>query len=78
MPEPITVSWAEMKDCTNTTMKNESLALNGCEAGEETTGSSLLELRQVLVAIFRNMLKFTVFPHVVKTIFVRKCNPMGT
>lgn len=35
MPEPITVSWAEMKHFTNTTMKNESLALNVYEAGEK-------------------------------------------
>lgn len=77
MPEPITVSWAETKHFTNTTMKNESLDLNGCVVREETTGSSLLKLRQVLVVIFQNMLKFTVFLHVVKTIFVRKCNPMG-
>lgn len=60
MPEPITVSWAETEHFTKTTMKNESLDLNGCEAGEETTGSSLLELCQVVV-IFQNMLKFTVF-----------------
>lgn len=41
-----------MKDFTTTTTKNKSLALNGYEAEEETTGSSLLELRQVLVVIF--------------------------
>lgn len=66
-----------MKDFTTTTTKNKSLALNGYEAEEETTGSSLLELRQVLVVIFQNMLKFTVFLHV-KTVSVRNCNPMGT
>lgn len=33
-------------------MKNESLALNGCEGGEETFGNSLLELCQHLEGYF--------------------------
>lgn len=33
-------------------MQNESLVLNGCEAGKETLGSSLLELCQQLEGYF--------------------------
>lgn len=41
-----------MKYDTNTTTQNESSALNGCEAREETPGSSLLELCQQFQGYF--------------------------
>lgn len=54
-----------MNHYTNTAMKNESLDLNGYEAGEETLGSPLLELCQQKV-IFLPMVKSTVILHILK------------
>lgn len=76
MPQSITVSWAEMKYYTNTTMKNESSALNSCEAREETPGSSLLELSQQLEGYFPASGDASAFLRFVKSIFVRNYNPI--
>lgn len=49
----------------------------GVKLEKKTLGSSLLELCQQLGGYFPACGEFTVFLHIVKTIFVRNYNPIG-